>query len=229
MPHSRSSLLLNHIVSQKVSTLDWLIEHGIQAKLCHDPLPKQCCINMHSSRLEIIYQGMHCILGPDGQFKLWYHHIPHQHPLIRLIKRIIKKNDNQIITDATCGLGRDSLLLALFCQHYAPECTINSYEQNPLCAAIATWQSQHIPKWHVFHQHFEACQQANIVLIDPMFPPHPKTAKPNKYSQLLQHLTQNDSLTSEHGLIAHAQKINAKLIYLKHPPWKQNPLWTKID
>ena len=185
-------------------------------------------INIHHQDLLVIkHNQMTLSIGPSGQFGQWYAAIPLKHPVIKLLKSVANKNTH--IVDATGGIGRDSLLIALFLNQFYPQAKLSTFERNPMMASLIKWQTQHIQlSWKVYQEDFMQCQSADIVVIDPMFPPHPKTAKPQKYTQIIQMLTVEDVGSTEEDLIAHAKAIKAKHIICKSPPWISSDIWHMI-
>ena len=223
MSDSRSLDIRHDVTCTDEAAAHWLHQFGIDAPIASSG-PISVCMQSSESLL-LDYDGMRLSLGQAGAFKKWYTHLPWPHPLLKIVKKLFQQEDHLTIHDATCGLGRDSLLIALYIHAHAPNGRLISYEQNPLCAALAAWQSQAFPRWQVIHAPFQQCESATHVLIDPMFPPHPKTALPNKYSQMLQQLTAHDHLSDGPCLIAHGKSIGAHWLCVKQPPWEKKVLW----
>lgn len=206
-------------------TYDWATAQNWPYQLYKNK--PECTITLcieHPQLLTITHNNMSLQLGPSGQFGQWYAHPPLKHSLIQTIRPLLNKQIH--IIDATGGMGRDSLLLAAYLSQQHPACTLATFEINPFMASIIEWQTQHIPlNWQVYKKDFTTLQHADIVIIDPMFPPHPKTAKPQKYTQIIQSLTRDSIGSTEQDLITHAKSIRAKHIICKSPPWISSDIW----
>ena len=134
-----------------------------------------------------------------------------------------KKNSIRRITDLTAGWGKDSYLLA----HQGQEITMLEY--NPLIfhclnyllksaaeesnkAELGRMSVQMIDSYSYLQQ--DHIDEVDCFYIDPMFPVHKSSAKPGKDLQLLQRITQNQSIEQTFRL---ALKKGAQRVVVKRP------------
>ena len=208
--------------------VQWCTDHHFPFKLMSSHSSGHISINIDHHLFELHVDSMTLQLGPRGQFSDWFLHPPKQHPLIKTIQAKLQSTSH--IVDATGGLGRDSLLIALTLQQNHPHIELITYDCNPLLAAICQWHTQYVEcKWQVVTAAFQECNHADIAIIDPMFPAHPKTAKPNKYTQCIQKIVAHNHGSDEHDLLKHATQIDTKHILVKSAPWQAKPLWKLIN
>ena len=147
-----------------------------------------------------------------------------RHPLYTLIKRYDKAGSTLI--DATGGLGQDSLIAL-----YATPNPLITYERCPILALALIWLAyKHKEQWTIRATDALHCTEpSNIWLIDPMFPPHPKTAHSQKRLQIIQSFVTPDQ---DYIPLVHHALSQSQHVFLKQPqPSKKNSygLWTKVD
>lgn len=110
----------------------------------------------------------------------------------------IKKQADIRILDATCGLGRDALLLQQAGFH------VTAYERHPVLAALLTDALSRIPadQPHFSLQAGDAVEAFktggyDVIYLDPMFPENSKSARVKKDMAVLQQLHQHTKDDSE--------------------------------
>jgi hypothetical protein len=134
-----------------------------------------------------------------------------------------KKNNIRNITDLTAGWGKDSYLLA----HQGRN--VQMLEHNPLifhCLNYLLKSAREESNFPEFQQmslllgdsssylQQEDINQVDCFYLDPMFPAHKSSAKPGKDLQLLQCITQNQSIEQTFQL---ALKKGVQRVVVKRP------------
>ncbi len=134
-----------------------------------------------------------------------------------------KKNTIRSITDLTAGWGKDSYLLAHQGRH------IQMLEHNPLvyhCLNYLLKSAQEESNQPIFQQMSlkladsytylkqETIDEVDCFYLDPMFPAHKSSARPGKDLQLLQRITENQSIEQTFQL---ALKKGAQRVVVKRP------------
>ena len=129
----------------------------------------------------------------------------------------IKKQDNIQILDATCGLGRDAMLLQ------QAGFRVTAYERHPLLAALLADALIRLPDDHVkFNlQNGDAITafksaDYDVIYLDPMFPDNPKSARVKKDMAILQQL-HHDSIDDSVELFKAAWQAPCQRLVVKRP------------
>ena len=132
----------------------------------------------------------------------------------------IKSLAHTHVLDATCGMGKDSFLLA------SSGFQVTACEQHPVVHALLTdglvrlEQSGSSSGFTVYLQAAEQMMQQghfDVIYLDPMFPEKSKAAKTKKDMQLFQRLHghQTDEAAE---LLALALKSDSRRVVIKRPP-----------
>jgi hypothetical protein len=204
------------IVTEEPHRIAWFIEHTKLPLYTHTP--------PNASHVFEYLDGTMTLVTPHAKLVL-NDSLPqdvHQHPLYKLVKKYAKPGG--ILVDATGGLGKDSLITL-----YASPNILITYERLPILAwALYYLSYKHRDRWIIKNADaMEHHDRANLWLIDPMFPPHPKTAQSQKRLQIIQSLVPPDDDFS--SLVEHALS-KADHVFLKQPQMKQPyGLWAKVS
>ena len=130
------------------------------------------------------------------------------------------------VLDAMGGWGTDGMLLA------ALGCEVDITENNPWVYALASNLARELAspanvlfadanQW--FQQHRD---RYDVVYVDPMFPPHPKNAKPARKMQILEELAPFEDATDfVNGARSHALERVVVKSRLKQKPFLEAPDW----
>lgn len=137
--------------------------------------------------------------GPMGYRRT--HDPGRQQPLGRAVG--LKPKATLTVVDVTAGLGRDAFVLAWL------GCQVHMLERSPLIAALLhdglqrAYQHPVIGHWVKQRLHFISAdalqwlktttQYPDVIYLDPMYPPRPKSALVKKEMQVLQTLVGEDS------------------------------------
>lgn len=144
-----------------------------------------------------------------------------------LLLQASKLNIGMTAIDCTAGFGHDSLILA------STGASIAMIEQNPLMFLLLQYEKLHMqlnPNWNKLLDrislHFghaadvlSHLAKADIIYLDPMFPPDSYSAKVNKNMQVLHLLANPPTLTEEVELLKNAQnqRIDGGKVIVKRP------------
>ena len=144
--------------------------------------------------------GRRLVKTPDWEFQVDYNLFSFEHITSNPFFKIFKAgNYEKTIVDASAGLGRDSYLIHQLGHR------VHSIEINPTLFELMHDGKSALgenPDWEL---HQGSCEdilhtldQINIIYFDPMFE-HPKKAKAQKYTQVIQHYCMTDH--AQNGLI----------------------------
>lgn len=128
---------------------------------------------------------------------------------------------NCFILDATAGLGKDAWSLA---QHGA---RVLMVEQHPVLALMLSQACAHLQTHVALTLHFGDAltycktigqtEPPDIIYIDPMYPPKPKSALPQKDMQWLQQLVPPNQ--DDPALLEAAKDLARERVVIKRPQW----------
>lgn len=138
----------------------------------------------------------------------------------------LKKHPTPLVLDATAGLGRDSVLAA------ALGCEVIACERSPIVALLlrdalvrADGGGLRDLAGRIEVRDADARdvlasleEPPDVVLVDPMFPERPGTAKPQKEMQLLQRLLGPDTPEDTATLLDAALQHATRRVVVKRPP-----------
>lgn len=155
-----------------------------------------------------------CIDFCTPQFRYRLQRAAHE----QVVKACRIKNQKQVrLLDATCGLGRDALLLQ------QAGFSVTAYERHPVLAALLADALTRMPDDQCkFNLHtgdakaaFKNCHH-DVIYLDPMFPESTKSARVKKDMAVLQHLHRHD-VDDGHELFNAAWQADCQRIVVKRP------------
>ncbi|KAA3640534.1 MAG: 16S rRNA methyltransferase [Proteobacteria bacterium] len=138
----------------------------------------------------------------------------------------IKKQENIRLLDATCGLGRDAMLLQ------QAGFTVTAYERHPVLAALLADALRRLPAdISAFNLQLGDAKSAfnndyyDVIYLDPMFPSTTKSARVKKGMHILQQLHQQE-VDDSIQLFSAAWQADCQRIVIKRPQ-KSSPITTQ--
>lgn len=138
-----------------------------------------------------------------------------------LILQACKLTAGMSVIDGMAGFGHDGLILA------STGAKVLMVEKNPLMALLLLYEHQYMmanPNWQKllgrievrWGDFLEVQAQADVVYLDPMFPPDSYSAKVGKHMQTLHALAAPPDTDEQIKLLAHA-KSHAQKVLIKRP------------
>jgi len=146
-----------------------------------------------------------------------------QQPLAKAVG--LKAQRRLTVVDATAGLGRDAFILAYL------GCEVHMLERAPVIAALlfdGLQRAQQCPHvgpiiqqrlhgWHMDAQQGLSQWSPEVIYLDPMYPPRPKSASVKKEMQMLHTLVGADTDSSH--LLQQALKCARHRVVVKRPQY----------
>lgn len=139
---------------------------------------------------------------------------PSKEPLLRAVK--IKQKYPSHIIDTTPGLLKDSLMLA------GRGIKVTAFERNPLIYVMVNHALKQYTSMITYHfgeaQRLLPTHIAELIYLDPMYPPAKKTAQIKQAMQVLHHIVGSDADAAEllHCALQQARLTKARVV-VKRP------------